>query len=187
MTRPSSTKPPGWTFAIVVDRPVHGHAGQPRRRHRAADDPRRPRRVARVPRVDGQRVHLAFAVLLLTGAALGDRFGGAGCSSSASALFTVASAPRRAGPDDRRAGRRPRAQGLGAAIVAAAHADAALRGGPRETARPGARHLVGGQRPRRGPRPGRRRRGRRRHLLALDLLAQRPDRPGAAPARRAAC
>ena len=61
----------------------------------------------------------------------------------------------------------------------AAHADAAHRGVPGREARPGARRLVGRQRPRRRARPAGRRRGRRGHLVAVDLLAQRADRPRA--------
>ena len=74
---------------------------------------------------------LAFAVLLLTGAALGDRFGRRRMFVIGLGIFTAASAAAALAPTHRRADRRPRAsRALGAAIVAAAHADAAQRGVP---------------------------------------------------------
>ena len=119
---------------------------------------------------------LTFAVLLLTGAALGDRFGRRRMFVIGLGIFTVASAARRAGADDRRADRRPRAAGRRRRDRHPAHADAALDRVPAREARPGDRRLVGHLRPRRRARPAGRRRRRRRHLVALDLLAQRPDR-----------
>ena len=121
---------------------------------------------------------LTFAVLLITGAALGDRFGrkrmfviGLGIFTGASALAALAPtiesliAARAAGSRRRH---RP-----------AADADAALRGRARREARDGARYLGRRERPRRRARPVRRRRRGRGDRLAVDLLAQRPDRPRA--------
>ena len=62
--------------AITLDRAVPWPLPrQPRRHDRAPRHQGQPQRVAVPARVDGQRHTLTFAVLLLTGAALGDRFG----------------------------------------------------------------------------------------------------------------
>ena len=79
-----------------------------------------------------------------------------------------------------------RSRALGGAIVDAADPDDPLRGGAGREARRRARRLGRDRRPRRRPRPARRRRGRLRPLLAVDLLDQRADRPRADPARAAA-
>ena len=132
---------------------------------------------------------LAFAVFLLTGAALGDRFGrrrmfvvGLG------ALHASSSAPPRSRPTTGDAHRRARAlQGVGAAIVAPLTLTLLSEAFPARAPRHGARHLVGRVRPRRRARAARRRRGRRRHLVAVDLLAQRAGRPASSsrsPLRR---
>ena len=125
---------------------------------------------------------LTFAVLLLTGAALGDRLGRRRIFAVRLTIFTAASAGAAvsASTDALIAARA--VQGLGAAIVLPAHAHTALRG---RSARPpwdGARHLGRGERPRRGDRTARRRRRDQRYLLALDLLDQRARRarPGSA-------
>src|SRR6266550_1990253 len=107
---------------------------------------------------------LTFAVLLLTGAALGDRFGRARRVSER--------ADR--GPRHPRARRRDRA---------AAHVDDPLGRRAGESPRCRARRLGRHRRPGRRARPARRRRDRARHLLAVDLLAQRPLRARAHPAR----
>ena len=71
---------------------------------------------------------LSFAVLLLTGAALGDRFGRRRMFVIGVSALHGRLGGRRARPDHRRADRRPRAsRAPAAAIVAAAHADPALR------------------------------------------------------------
>ena len=128
---------------------------------------------------------LAFAVLLLTGAALGDRFGRKRMFSIGVSALHGRLRGCRARAHDVRADRRPRGPGRGGRHGAAAHADPALRGVPRRPPRARARPVVGHLRPRRRDRPAGRRRRRRRHLVALDLLDQRPDRHRARPAGRA--
>ena len=85
--------------------------------------------------------------------------------------------------EHRRAGRRPGPAGRRRRDRHAAHPDDPLRGRAAGPPRHGARHLGRRQRPRRRARPGGRRRDRRGSLLAVDLLAQRPDRPRAAADR----
>ena len=126
---------------------------------------------------------LTFAVLLLTGAALGDRFG-------RRRMFVLGIAPlhgrlraRRALELGERARHRPRAPGRRRRDRHAAHADDPLRGGAAGAARARARHLGRHRRPRDRDRPARRRRDRQRRLVALDLLAQRADRARARSAR----
>src|SRR5215217_1884778 len=111
---------------------------------------------------------LTFAVLLLTGAALGDRF-----------------SRRRARAHDRRADRRSRGPGRRGRVGPAPHAHAPLRGLPRRPPWSGARAVVRHLRARRRARAAGRRRGGRGHQLALDLLDQRADRHRARAAGRA--
>ncbi len=122
---------------------------------------------------------LSFAVLLLTGAALGDRFGRRRMFVIGLGIFTVASALAALAPGTGRVDRRPRAAGRRRRDRHPAHADPALDRVPGREARARHRRLVGHLRPRRRARPAGRRRGRRGHLVALDLLAQRADRPRA--------
>ena len=101
---------------------------------------------------------LAFAVFLLTGAALGDRFGRRRMFIVGLGIFTLASAAAALAPS------------TGALIAARAHPGARRRDrraaqpdDPLDRdrageARPRARHLVGHQRPRRRARPAGRRR-----------------------------
>ena len=128
---------------------------------------------------------LAFAVFLLTGAALGDRFGRRRMFIVGLGIFTAGVRRRRARPEHRRADRRPRHPGPRRRDRRAAQPHDPLDRDRAGEARPRARHLVGHQRPRRRARPARRRRRDRGHLVALDLLAQRPDRARARPARAA--
>ena len=127
---------------------------------------------------------LAYAVLLLTGAALGDRFGRKRMFIVGIALFTAASAGRALAPTIGLLIAARALQGVGARDRHAADADPAGRRLPARKARPRARRLVGDQRHRRRARPARRRRRDPARLLALDLLDQRPGRPRARPARR---
>ena len=129
---------------------------------------------------------LTFAVLLLTGAALGDRFGRRRDVRGRPRRLRRRLGRGRARADDRRARRRARLQGVGGAIVDAADADDPQRGGAAGEARHRARRLGRDQRPRGRARPRRRRRDRQRPLLAVDLLAERPDRPRPDPARAGA-
>ena len=126
---------------------------------------------------------LTFAVLLLTGAALGDRFGRKRMFLVGLAIFTAGSAAAALAPSIDALIAARALQGVGGAIVTPLTltilSGAVLAGPPRH----GARHLGRRQRPRRRARPRRRRRHRRGPLLAVDLLAQRPDRPGAAADR----
>jgi hypothetical protein len=126
--------------------------------------------------------NLAFACLLLTGAALGDRFGRRRMYAWPVPLHRRVGRGR-ALAQRRRAGRRARSAGRGRRDRLPAHADADQRGLPRREARRGHRPVGRDQRPRCRPRPGRRRRHRQRHQLALDLLAQRADRHRAGPPR----
>ena len=111
--------------------------------------------------------NLSFAVLLMTGAALGDRFGRrrllrrrAGRSSP------LASAACALAPERRRADRGARAPGRRRGVRDAARPHAAERRLPARAARRGDRHLQRDHRPRRRERAARRRRGRRGHRLA---------------------
>ncbi len=128
---------------------------------------------------------LTFAVLLLTGAALGDRFGRRRLFAIGLAIFTLASAAGGARAVDRRARRGARGPGPRRRDRDAADADDPLRRRAGRAARARARRLGRHQRPRRRARPARRRRGRPGHLVALDLLAERADRPRARAARAA--
>ena len=128
---------------------------------------------------------LAFAVMLIPGAALGDRFGRRRLFLIGLSLFTASSAAAALAPTTGALRRRPRAAGRRRRDRRPADPDAAGRRLPGRPPRRRAGHLVGHQRHRRRARADRRRRRRRRHLLALDLLDQRPHRPGPAARRRA--
>ena len=129
---------------------------------------------------------LTFAVFLLTGAALGDRFGRRRMFVDRPRDLHGGLGARRARADDRGARRRPGAAGPRRRDRRAAHADAPQRGGAGRAPRPRARRLGRHRRPRRRPRPARRRRRHRGPVLAVDLLDQRADRPRPHAARLAA-
>ena len=93
---------------------------------------------------------------------------------------------RRAGALDRRADRRTGAPGPRRGDRRAADAHAPERGVPGGQARSRARHLVGHRRPRGRHGAAGRRRDHRGHLVAVDLLGQRPGRARAAAAPAAA-
>ncbi len=164
-------------------RPVHDLPRQPRRRRRAAVDPHRPRRLDRGARVDRQRLHPRL------------RRAPAHRLRARRPLRAQAHVPdrrrdlhrleRRRGARslDRRPDRHPRAAGHRGRDRHPPHPDPGQRGLPARAAGSGARHLGRDQRPRRRPRPVRRRRDRRGHRVAVDLLAQRADRDRAHPAR----
>src|SRR5262249_21190100 len=128
---------------------------------------------------------LSLAVLLMTRAALGHRFGRRRRFTAALGLFTGGSAGCAARPalgradaGVRLAGRAARGAGGGRGGGAAAGAGPARGGFPAAAAPEGAGDLRGGDWPGRGPRTAGRRRGRAGDLLAVDLLDQRPPRAG---------
>ena len=120
---------------------------------------------------------LTFAVLLLMGAALGDRFGRKRLFLIGMAIFTVGSAAAALAPSIGALIAARAVQGVGGAIVTPLTLTLLTEAVPRERRGARARRLGRHQRPRRRARPARRRRGRRGHLVAVDLLAQRPARP----------
>ena len=119
---------------------------------------------------------LTFAVLLLTGAALGDRFGRRRMLTIGLAIFTLASAAAALAPSIGALDAARAVQGLGGAIVMPltltilSAAVPAERRGLALGAWGGISGLAVAHR------PARRRRRRQRHLVALDLLVERPDR-----------
>ena len=127
---------------------------------------------------------LTFAVLLITGAALGDRFGRKRVFLVGMAIFIGGSALAALAPSTEILILARAIQGVGGAIVTPLTltilSAAVAAGAPRGRARGVGRHRRPGDR----DRPARRRRHRRRPRLALDLLAQRPDRARLDAARR---
>ena len=122
---------------------------------------------------------LTFAVLLLTGAALGDRFGRRRLFVIGLGIFTVALRGGCSRAQRRDADRRARGAGARRRDRDSPDPDDPLRGRAAREARARARRVGRHRRARRGARPGDRRRSRRRALVAVDLLAQRPHRPRA--------
>ena len=129
---------------------------------------------------------LTFAVLLLTGAALGDRFGRRRLFVIGLAMFTGASAAAALSGSIESLDRGPGGPGRRRRGRGAAHPDAPERGRARGAPRPGPRRLGRRRRPRHRARAGDRRRDRRGHQLALDLLAQRAHRHRPHPPRATA-
>ena len=129
--------------------------------------------------------NLSFAVLLMTAAALGDRFGRRRMFAAGLALFALASAACALAPGIGWLIAARAVQGAGAALVMTLALRAGQRRLPARAARLGARDLLRAHRPRGGERPARRRRDHRGHRVAVDLLAQRADRARARPARAA--
>ena len=125
---------------------------------------------------------LSFAVLLLTGAALGERLGRRRMLAVGIGLFTAASAACALAPNAGVLIAARAAQGAGGALVLPL-AFALLSAGFPPQRRAWAigiftrRDRAGG-----GGRSGRGRRGRAGHRLAVDLLAERPDRRDPDPA-----
>ena len=126
---------------------------------------------------------LTFAVLLLTGAALGDRFGRRRMFAIGVGIFTARLGCSRTRAERRGAQHRPRGAGARRRDRDAADADDPVGGGSPGEARARARRVGRDRRPRDRVRPGRRRRRRRGLLVAVHLLAQRPDRDPARAAR----
>ena len=122
---------------------------------------------------------LTFAVLLLTGAALGDRFGRRRLFAIGLGIFTAASVGAAVAPSVELLNVARAVQGLGAAIVMPLTLTILSAAVPPEKRGPGTRRLGRDRRPRRRVRPRRRWGGRRGHRLAVDLLAQRAHRPRA--------
>ena len=122
---------------------------------------------------------LSFAVLLLTGGALGDRFGRRRMFTIGVAVFTAGSAAAALAPTIGALVAARAVQGAGRRAVHAADADHALGGDAARAARRRARRVGRGRRPGRGPRPARGRRSGRRRRLAGHLLAERAAGPGA--------
>ena len=129
---------------------------------------------------------LTFAVLLLTGAALGDRFGRRLLFVIGLAIFTAASAAAALAPSADWLIAARAVQGVGARDRDAADADDPERGRPARAARSRARRLVGRGRPRRGRRPARRRRRRRGHCPGSGSSGSTCRRPAPAAAGHAA-
>ena len=159
-------------------RAVHDHARQHGRERRAAVDPARPRRRPRRSSSGSSTGYaLTFAALMLTGGKLADLLRPpAASSSSASAIFTLASlacglAHERRVPD-RRTHRPGRRRGAHEPRDALDH----HRDVPAAPARDGDRHLGGRLGARARDRPARRRPAHRARRLELDLLRQRPGR-----------
>ena len=143
-------------------------------------DPPGPARRSERASVDGQRLHARRSrVLLLTGAALGDRFGRRRLLAIGVAIFTAASAGAALAPSIVALDVARALQGVGGAIVMpltltvlSAAVPAARRG-----VALGIWGGISGLAVAAGA--AGRRRDRHGHLLALDLLAQRADRAGA--------
>ena len=100
-------------------------------------------------------------------------------------IFTLASAAAALAPSIEALVAARAVQGVGGAIVTPLTLTILSAAVPAEKRGARARRLGRDRRPRRRARPARRRRRRLRPLLAVDLLAQRPDRARADPARAA--
>ena len=116
---------------------------------------------------------LSFAVLILTGSALGERFGRRKVFIIGLAIFTAASAAGALVGQHRRAGGGARGAGSRQRDPHAADAHPPVERLPAREARRRARHLVVDRRPRRGGRTARRRDPDQHAVVALDLLGQR--------------
>ena len=130
--------------------------------------------------------NLAFATFLLTGAALGDRFGRRRMFCVGLGVFTAASAASALAPSVEALIAARVFQGAGCRDRDPTDPDPDHRGVPEREARRRDRPVGRDHRARRRDRAGRRRRRHQWHRLALDLLAQRADRPRPDPGRRQA-
>ena len=110
-----------WTVALDRDRLADGGARHARRRLRPEHDPRS----TSAPSLEQlewtvNAYNLSFAVLLITGAALGDRFGRRRMYAAGLALFALASAACALAPNVGSLIAARAVQGAGAALVHAA-------------------------------------------------------------------
>ena len=126
---------------------------------------------------------LSFAVLMLTGAALGDRYGRRRMLVVGLLVFYGVIRCRRTLERPHPARRRARRPGRRGRVAHAAHADVALGGLPARATHGRARAVVVHRRARRGAWAGARRSHRRDARLALDLLDQRAGRTDGSRAR----
>ena len=180
---------PGLGPGAGVGGVVHGRAGPAGRRDRAEHDPPRPGRLDRGTGVDGQRLHAG-----LRGAADDRGRRGRPVRQAAGLRHWPGRVRRglggvRARARGRRADRGARCAGRRRGDGHAAGAGAAERGRPGAAPRLGDGHLRLGNRPGGRGGAGTGRRDHPGHRLAVDLLAERADRPdyghaGAAPPRR---
>src|ERR1700734_301361 len=121
---------------------------------------------------------LTFAVLLLTGATLGERFGRRRLFTAGLAVFTAGSAAAALAPGIGWLVAARAVQGVGAAVLIPLTLTLLSAGAP-----PGARRLGRGRRAGRRGRAAGRRGDRGGRVLAMDLLGERADRRRAAAVR----
>ena len=126
---------------------------------------------------------LTFAVLLLTGAALGDRFGRRRVFAVGIGIFTLGSIAAALAPSVETLNLARAFQGLGGAIVMPLTLTILSSGGASREARPCPRRVGRHRRSGRRIRSAGGRRHRSGDRLAVDLLAERPHRRPAHPAR----
>ena len=120
---------------------------------------------------------LTFAVLLLTGATLGERFGRRRLFvDRPRRIFTLASAAAALAPNIDALIAARAVQGVGGAIIVPLTLTLLSTAVPPEKRGAGARRLGCRRRSRHRDRPAGRRRGRRGRVVAVDLLAERADR-----------
>ena len=125
---------------------------------------------------------LTFAVLLLTAAAMGERFGRRRIFVAGIALFTASSAAAALAPSIGVLIAARALQGAGGAMIMPLSLTLAERGGPTRAPQRRPRHLGRHRRDGRGHRPAGRRGGHQRLGLAVHLLAQRAGRDRPRPA-----
>ena len=162
-----------------VDRPLHGRARQPRRDDRPAGH-QAPTSARRCRSSSGRSTPTPSPSPCCSSPAprSATASGGSASSSSGSRSSPPGSAFAALAPSGDDAHRSPaRSRASARAIVTPLTLTILSRAVPRRAARPRARRVGRHRRPRDRARAARRRRDRRGPLLAVDLLAQRPDRP----------
>ena len=130
--------------------------------------------------------NLSLAVLLMTAAGLGDRYGRRRVFVMGIALFTLASAACALAPSIGALIAARAIQGIGAAMVLTLGMALVSAAFPPERRGVGAGDLLRGHRPGRGQRAAGGRRGHRGDRVGVDLLAERAARAGADPVRAGA-